>query len=322
MSCHRSACFESSLAPHFTSPLRSPQVLHHVNVPLPLSSAPDLPTSTARFAGRVAAKCKGWNMHSDAVSGRKKTSLDSSIAPSPWGGLCFCSFALLISHFPWTLLSFCCSFLKFEYLNCIYPKMTSFITNYIQNTAMGMLSSGITAAGNVAGNAVGGVGTMIQSSGQAVGTGMVSPINSQICTLKLTHTSRRRRQHQELGRLHQQLRRPRNRRNSTKRRLRPNSSEEAKSSPSTREGSRCDRKAKSLACCSLFISQSPSCSSLQAKHPGSKHAFLRRRTQEDRRIRSFKTKECCLWSYQSFSFCSWPAQTLKTFRVRSTSRQL
>ena len=53
--------------------------------------------------------------------------------------------------------------------------MTGFITNYIQNTAMGMLSSGITAAGNVAGNAVGGVGTMIQSSGQAVGTGM-SPI--------------------------------------------------------------------------------------------------------------------------------------------------
>lgn len=52
--------------------------------------------------------------------------------------------------------------------------MTSFITNYIQNTAMGMLSSGITAAGNVAGNAVGGVGTMIQNSGQAVGTGTSS----------------------------------------------------------------------------------------------------------------------------------------------------
>lgn len=39
---------------------------------------------------------------------------------------------------------------------------------------MGMLSSGITAAGNVAGNAVGGVGTMIQNSGQAVGTGTIS----------------------------------------------------------------------------------------------------------------------------------------------------
>jgi hypothetical protein len=59
--------------------------------------------------------------------------------------------------------------------------MTGFITNYIQNTAMGMLSSGITAAGNVAGNAVGGVGTMIQNSGQAVGTGM--PHITQKCTL-------------------------------------------------------------------------------------------------------------------------------------------
>ncbi|CAD0030260.1 unnamed protein product, partial [Aureobasidium pullulans] len=56
--------------------------------------------------------------------------------------------------------------------------MTGFITNYIQNTAMGMLSSGITAAGNVAGNAVGGVGTMIQSSGQAVGNGIEGSIKN------------------------------------------------------------------------------------------------------------------------------------------------
>ncbi|KAG9620736.1 hypothetical protein KCU64_g21635, partial [Aureobasidium melanogenum] len=56
--------------------------------------------------------------------------------------------------------------------------MASFITNYIQNTAMGMLSSGITAAGNVAGNAVGGVGTVIQNSGQAVGTGIESSIKN------------------------------------------------------------------------------------------------------------------------------------------------
>lgn len=61
--------------------------------------------------------------------------------------------------------------------------MTGFITNYIQNTAMGMLSSGITAAGNVAGNAVGGVGTMIQSSGQAVGTGI--PHNIQTIQTRL-----------------------------------------------------------------------------------------------------------------------------------------
>jgi PPE-repeat protein len=67
--------------------------------------------------------------------------------------------------------------------------MTGFITNYIQNTAMGMLSSGITAAGNVAGNAVGGVGTMIQSSGQAVGTGKCSH-HSQSCTFPSnTHLS-------------------------------------------------------------------------------------------------------------------------------------
>ncbi|KAH0366870.1 hypothetical protein KCU65_g4977, partial [Aureobasidium melanogenum] len=56
--------------------------------------------------------------------------------------------------------------------------MASFITNYIQNTAMGMLSSGITAAGNVAGNAVGGVGTVIQNSGQAVGSGIEGSIRN------------------------------------------------------------------------------------------------------------------------------------------------
>ncbi|KAG9620770.1 hypothetical protein KCU64_g21620, partial [Aureobasidium melanogenum] len=43
---------------------------------------------------------------------------------------------------------------------------------------MGMLSSGITAAGNVAGNAVGGVGTVIQNSGQAVGSGIESSIKN------------------------------------------------------------------------------------------------------------------------------------------------
>jgi hypothetical protein len=64
--------------------------------------------------------------------------------------------------------------------------MTGFITNYIQNTAMGMLSSGITAAGNVAGNAVGGVGTMIQSSGQAVGTG-TSHYTQNVPFLSNTH---------------------------------------------------------------------------------------------------------------------------------------
>lgn len=45
----------------------------------------------------------------------------------------------------------------------------AFITNYIQNTAMGMLSTGITAAGGIAGNAVGGVGTMIENAGRSAG---------------------------------------------------------------------------------------------------------------------------------------------------------
>jgi len=47
----------------------------------------------------------------------------------------------------------------------------AFITNYIQNTAMGLLSTGITAAGGVAGNAVGGIGTVIENGGRSAGDG-------------------------------------------------------------------------------------------------------------------------------------------------------
>lgn len=49
--------------------------------------------------------------------------------------------------------------------------MVSFITDYVQNTAAGYLKTGITAAGTMAGNAVGGVGGLIESSGRAVGEG-------------------------------------------------------------------------------------------------------------------------------------------------------
>lgn len=47
--------------------------------------------------------------------------------------------------------------------------MAGFITNYIQNTAASLLTTGITAAGTVAGNAVGGVGTLVESAGRAAG---------------------------------------------------------------------------------------------------------------------------------------------------------
>lgn len=53
--------------------------------------------------------------------------------------------------------------------------MAGFITNYIQNTAASMLTTGITVAGNMAGNAVGGVGTLIENGGRSVGDGVLVP---------------------------------------------------------------------------------------------------------------------------------------------------
>lgn len=52
--------------------------------------------------------------------------------------------------------------------------MAGFITNYIQNTAASMLTTGITAAGNMAGNAVGGVGGLIEHGGRSVGDGRLN----------------------------------------------------------------------------------------------------------------------------------------------------
>jgi len=185
--------------------------------------------------------------------------------------------------------------------------MTGFITNYIQNTAMGMLSSGITAAGNVAGNAVGGVGTMIQSSGQAVGNGTNLSCSFSLSASKLTKpVNRHRRQYQKLGRLHQQLRRPRSRSNSTKP-WHSNSSEKAKSPPSTSKRSRCCCETKGSP---VNSAKSPSCSCIKAKDIGCKHAILRRSRKETRSL-------CCIQAEsrgqrQSHPLCKWLDQTLHT----------
>lgn len=49
--------------------------------------------------------------------------------------------------------------------------MVSYVKNYIQDQAMGYLHTGITAAGTMAGNAVGGVGGLIENGGRSVGQG-------------------------------------------------------------------------------------------------------------------------------------------------------
>jgi hypothetical protein len=63
--------------------------------------------------------------------------------------------------------------------------MVSYVKNYIQDQAMGYLATGITAAGTMAGNAVGGVGGLIESGGRSIGqgtTGRFTPLH----TLQLT----------------------------------------------------------------------------------------------------------------------------------------
>ena len=49
--------------------------------------------------------------------------------------------------------------------------MASLITGYIEDKAMGYLSTGLTAVGGMAGNAVVSIGSLIKSSGKAVGDG-------------------------------------------------------------------------------------------------------------------------------------------------------
>jgi hypothetical protein len=59
--------------------------------------------------------------------------------------------------------------------------MVSYVKNYIQDQAMGYLATGITAAGTMAGNAVGGVGGLIESGGRSIGqgtTGRFTPLQT------------------------------------------------------------------------------------------------------------------------------------------------
>lgn len=53
--------------------------------------------------------------------------------------------------------------------------MVSYVKNYIQDQAMGYLHTGITAAGTMAGNAVGGVGGLIENGGRSIGEGTTGP---------------------------------------------------------------------------------------------------------------------------------------------------
>ena len=48
----------------------------------------------------------------------------------------------------------------------------SFITGWIQEKAEGYLKTGIQAGGTLAGNAVGGVGSMIENAGKSAGGSM------------------------------------------------------------------------------------------------------------------------------------------------------
>lgn len=47
----------------------------------------------------------------------------------------------------------------------------SFILNWAQDKAAGLLATGLQAGGTMAGNAVGGVGALIENSGRAMGEG-------------------------------------------------------------------------------------------------------------------------------------------------------
>jgi len=54
--------------------------------------------------------------------------------------------------------------------------MVSYVKNYIQDQAMGYLNTGITYAGTMAGNAVGGVGGRSENGGRSVGEGPAGAI--------------------------------------------------------------------------------------------------------------------------------------------------
>ena len=50
----------------------------------------------------------------------------------------------------------------------------AFITNWIEDKATGYLRTGIQAGGTLAGNAVGGVGGLVESAGRSAGQGMLA----------------------------------------------------------------------------------------------------------------------------------------------------
>lgn len=59
--------------------------------------------------------------------------------------------------------------------------MVSYVKNYLMDTASGYLATGITAAGTMAGNAVGGVGGLIENGGRSIGegtSGLFAPLHS------------------------------------------------------------------------------------------------------------------------------------------------
>jgi hypothetical protein len=55
--------------------------------------------------------------------------------------------------------------------------MVSYVTDYVKNMAAGYIATGVTAAGTLAGNAVGGVGSLVENTGRSVGSGASSPFS-------------------------------------------------------------------------------------------------------------------------------------------------
>ena len=55
------------------------------------------------------------------------------------------------------------------------------ITNWVEDKATGYLRTGIQAGGTLAGNAVGGVGSLIESAGKSAASGSLAP--TQHCNL-------------------------------------------------------------------------------------------------------------------------------------------
>ena len=65
----------------------------------------------------------------------------------------------------------------------------AFIMNYVKDTAAGYMKTGMEYGGTYAGNAVGGVGTMIENSGRGLGEGSkllsYSHLSLGLCTVQI-----------------------------------------------------------------------------------------------------------------------------------------